>query len=77
LGRIGGRAASPTELTPTERRVAEAVVSGLSNREVAGELFLSVHTVEDNLTRVYRKLAVRSRTELARRLAEEGSGQGA
>jgi DNA-binding CsgD family transcriptional regulator len=68
LGRVGGRSASATELTPTERQVAEAVASGMSNREAADALFLSVSTVEDNLTRAYRKLGVRSRTELSRAL---------
>jgi DNA-binding CsgD family transcriptional regulator len=52
-------------LTATERRVAELVGSGHSNQETAAELFLSVKTVEANLTRIYRKLSVRSRTELA------------
>jgi DNA-binding NarL/FixJ family response regulator len=44
------------------------VAAGKTNKEAAAELFLSVHTVEDALKRVYRKLGVRSRTELARRL---------
>jgi len=64
LGRIGGRAATDG-LTPTERRVADLVAEGRSNKEVAGELFVSVRTVEANLTRVYAKLGIRSRTELA------------
>jgi len=55
-------------LTETERRVAELVGSGRSNQETAAELFISVKTVEANLTRIYRKLSVRSRTELASRL---------
>ncbi|MEV6412989.1 AAA family ATPase [Kribbella sp. NPDC051718] len=59
---------STSMLTATERRVAELVAAGRSNQEVAAELFLSVKTVEANLTRVYRKLAVRSRTELANKL---------
>jgi DNA-binding NarL/FixJ family response regulator len=67
LARIGGRPASPLELTATERRVAELAVRGLTNREVADEAFLSVKTVEANLRRVYQKLGVRSRTELAHR----------
>jgi DNA-binding CsgD family transcriptional regulator len=70
MTRISGR--TPThrdDLTPTERRVADLVASGKTNREVAKELFLTVNTVESNLTRVYRKLGVRSRTELARRFA--------
>jgi DNA-binding CsgD family transcriptional regulator len=52
-------------LTATERRVAELVGSGHSNQETAAELFMSIKTVEANLTRIYRKLSVRSRTELA------------
>ncbi|TCC50395.1 LuxR family transcriptional regulator [Kribbella pittospori] len=58
-------------LTETERRVAELVGAGRSNQEAAAELFLSVKTVEANLTRVYRKLSVRSRTELANHLNKE------
>ena len=66
LARIGGRA--PTGgLTPTEERVAALVADGRSNKEVAAELFVSVRTVEANLTRVYAKLGIRSRTELASR----------
>jgi len=71
LQRIGGRTASRDELTPAERRVAELVAEGKSNREVAEALVVSVHTVEAALTQVYRKLAVRSRTELARKFAEQ------
>ncbi len=52
----------------TERRVAELAGSGRSNQETAAELFLSVKAVEANLTGTYRKLSVRSRTELANRL---------
>ena len=66
LGRIGGRAASDG-LTPTEQRVADLVAEGRSNKQVAVELFVTVRTVEANLTRIYAKLGVRSRTELASR----------
>jgi DNA-binding CsgD family transcriptional regulator len=52
-------------LTPQEEAVAELVASGLSNREVAAELFVSMKTVQYHLTRIYAKLGVRSRTELA------------
>ena len=69
LARIGGRAPSRGELTPVERRVAELVAAGKSNREVSTELFLSVRTVEGHLSHVYGKLGVRSRVELARKLA--------
>jgi DNA-binding CsgD family transcriptional regulator len=44
------------------------VGTGQTNREVADTLFMSVHTVEANLKRIYRKLGVRSRTELAHAL---------
>jgi DNA-binding CsgD family transcriptional regulator len=56
-------------LTPSERRIAEVVAAGKTNKEAAAALFLSVHTVEDALKRIYRKLGVRSRTELSRRLS--------
>lgn len=71
LGRIGGRPSSPLVLTPTEERIAELVAEGQTNREVAASLFLSVKTVETNLTRIYRKLGVGSRRELARRMRSE------
>lgn len=73
LGRIGGRAPSRGGLTATEQRVADLVAAGKTNREVAAELVLSVHTVEAALTSVYRKLGVRSRTELARAHAEQAA----
>ena len=66
LARIGGRAPAGG-LTPTEERVAELVAEGRSNKEVAEALFVSVRTVEANLTRIYAKLGIRSRTELASR----------
>jgi DNA-binding CsgD family transcriptional regulator len=53
-------------LTAVEQRVAGLVGEGRTNREVADELFMSVRTVESHLGRVYRKLGLRSRTELAR-----------
>jgi len=69
LARIGGRAASRGELTQAERRIADLVAQGRTNREVAAALFLTEHSVETALTRVYRKVGVRSRSELARLLA--------
>jgi DNA-binding CsgD family transcriptional regulator len=74
LARIGGRAPSSVDLTPTETRVAELVAAGGTNREVADALFVSVHTVEANLKRIYRKLGIRSRTELASALQSRPSG---
>ena len=67
LARIGGHTTSQG-LTPTERRVAELVATGQKNREVAAALFVSVRAVEANLTRIYAKLGLRSRSELAHRL---------
>lgn len=65
--RLGGRrATSRDELTATERRIAELAADGRSNREIAAELYVTERTVEANLTRVYRKLGLRSRTQLAR-----------
>jgi DNA-binding CsgD family transcriptional regulator len=69
LARIGGRTPSGHELTEAEHRIAELVAQGRANREVAAALFLTEHSVETALTRVYRKLGVRSRSELAHLLA--------
>jgi DNA-binding CsgD family transcriptional regulator len=69
LGRISGRAPSRGELTASERRVAGLVAEGWTNREVAAALHVTPRTVEGTLSRVYTKLGVRSRTELARRWA--------
>ncbi|MGZ4400994.1 MAG: LuxR C-terminal-related transcriptional regulator [Gaiellaceae bacterium] len=71
LRRIGGRPSQLGQLTETERRVAELVAVGRSNADVARELFVSRKTVEWNLSKVYRKLHVRSRTELAAKLARQ------
>jgi DNA-binding CsgD family transcriptional regulator len=69
LGRIPIRRGAPAELTPTEERVAELAAQGRKNREVAQALFMSQKTVEANLTRIYRKLGVRSRAELGATMA--------
>jgi DNA-binding CsgD family transcriptional regulator len=74
LARIGGRAPSSLDLTPTEDRVAALVAAGSTNREVADALFVSIHTVEANLKRIYRKLGIRSRTELASKFQSDTSG---
>jgi DNA-binding CsgD family transcriptional regulator len=71
LARVPLRHAA-TGLTPTEERIALLAVEGLTNREIADRTFLSPKTVEVNLTRVYRKLGVRSRAVLASRLVSRG-----
>ena len=63
------RQARPGALTATEQRVAELAASGRSNHEIARSLFMSPKTVEWNLSKVYRKLRVHSRTELTAKLA--------
>ena len=56
-------------LTPSERRIADMAAGGLSNPEIAQELFLTVKTVEMHLTHAYRKLDIHGRTEIADALA--------
>jgi len=68
IQRAGLHLAGREQLTPTEARVAQLVSAGRTNREIAGALFITVKAVEANLTRIYAKLEVRSRTELALRL---------
>ena len=67
LARIGGRTRADG-LTPTEQRIADLVSEGRSNKEIAAALFVTVKTVERNLTRIYRKLGIRSRVQLAGRV---------
>jgi DNA-binding NarL/FixJ family response regulator len=57
------------QLTRREREIAHLVTDGLTSREVAESLFLSVRTVDNHLSRIYDKLGIRSRTELADALA--------
>jgi DNA-binding NarL/FixJ family response regulator len=73
LARVGARRPSPTgQLTPTEQRIAELAASGRSNKQIAQELYVTVHTVETHLSHAYAKLGVRSRTQLAGRLSVLG-----
>ncbi len=65
LKRVGRRMPDPDILTEGERLIAELAASGLSNRQIAERAFVSVKTVEANLTRTYRKLGIRSRAGLA------------
>ena len=68
LDRLGARRAAPDQLTPTESLIAGLAASGIQNREIAERAFLTVKAVEANLTRVYRKLGIRSRGGIARAL---------
>jgi DNA-binding NarL/FixJ family response regulator len=68
MSRLGLRRSAGSELTTSERRVAELAATGLTNRDVAAALFVSPKTVEANLARVYRKLGIRSRAELGARM---------
>jgi DNA-binding CsgD family transcriptional regulator len=69
--RVGLRHRSPHELTASERHVAELAARGLTNRQVAEAAFMSPKTVEANLSRIYRKLGIRSRAELGARIATD------
>jgi DNA-binding NarL/FixJ family response regulator len=62
-GRAAGRPGGG-ELTASEQAVAQLAASGLTNRQVAAQLFMSPKTVEANLARAYRKLGIRSRAQL-------------
>ena len=68
LARISGRRPAADDLTTSETRLAALAAEGLSNKEIAAAMHISVHTVEAHLTRIYRKLGIRSRAALARRL---------
>jgi DNA-binding NarL/FixJ family response regulator len=71
IARIGQGTRAGTVLTSSEQRVAELAATGMTNREVAAALFISPKTVESNLARVYRKLAIRSRAELGSRMSQQ------
>ena len=65
----GGRRSYGTELSPQERAVAQLAARGDTNKEIAAELFISHQTVDKHMRSVMRKVGIRSRTELAYRLA--------
>jgi DNA-binding CsgD family transcriptional regulator len=74
LARFGGRPLRTGALTPTEQRIADLVAAGKSNHEVARAMHVSPKTVEWNLSKIYRKVHVSSRTELAAKLAKAARG---
>jgi DNA-binding CsgD family transcriptional regulator len=76
LGRISGRRTVSDELTETEGQVAALAAKGRSNKEIAAELHMGVSTVEAHLSRVYRKLGIRSRAGLAGRLVASAQPTG-
>jgi len=69
LARIGG-APKDSTLTAAEQRVADLVASGLTNKEIAARLFVSVRTIESQLTSTYHKIGVHTRIELTRLLTQ-------
>ncbi len=71
LARVGLRPRAPSDLTETERRVAELAASGLTSRQIAEQAFLAPKTVGNVLGRVYEKLGIHSRAELGARMGQE------
>lgn len=72
LARVSGRRRTVEEgLTPSERQVAVLAAEGLSNKEIAARLFVTVYTVEAHLSHAYAKLGVRSRAQLGQRLGQD------
>jgi DNA-binding CsgD family transcriptional regulator len=79
---VGGGPAAPSDrprfgwgsVTVTEMRVAELVAQGMTNREIAGDLYLSPHTVSFHIRQIFRKLDISSRVELTRLLVEGQTG---
>ncbi len=70
LRRARPRQRHDDSLTAAETQVAALVAQGLTNREIAAQQFTTIATVEAHLTRIYSKLGIRSRTDLARRVSD-------
>ncbi|MDP9273759.1 MAG: LuxR C-terminal-related transcriptional regulator, partial [Chloroflexota bacterium] len=69
-----GHGSGLASLTGAEVQIASLISDGITNREIAGRLFLSPHTVNSHLRHIFAKLAINSRTELARIVAEQDAG---
>ncbi|MEV4007966.1 helix-turn-helix transcriptional regulator, partial [Actinomadura sp. NPDC049753] len=76
-GPAAAGSAARASLTEGERRIAVLVGQGATNQQVANRLYLSVKTVEASLTRIYRKLGIRSRAQLGALLGGGPAGPGA
>uniref|UniRef100_UPI0015F0142F helix-turn-helix transcriptional regulator n=1 Tax=Streptomyces shenzhenensis TaxID=943815 RepID=UPI0015F0142F len=74
--RPGGHGTPHGALSEQERRICRLVAGGLSNRDIASNLFVSVKTVEAHLTRIFRKLQVNSRAALVGALAQAPAAEG-
>ena len=72
---IRGHGNGLSSLTGAEAQIARLVSEGITNREIADRLFLSPHTVNSHLRHIFAKLAINSRTELARIVAEHEAGR--
>lgn len=75
LDRVGGRRPAAGELSAAERETVRLAAAGVANKSIARQLQVAVSTVEAHLTRAYAKLGVRSRAQLASRLAELDGGR--
>ncbi|MGD0167561.1 MAG: AAA family ATPase [Gaiellaceae bacterium] len=73
LERVVGHRGGRLELTPTELQIAELVAEGRANKEIAAQLFMSVRTVETNLSNIYRRLGLQTRAELTTRFSSPDS----
>ena len=74
LSRVGlRRAAASDGLTPAQQRVAELVLAGMSNRQIAEALYMSLRTVETHLTKIYRERGVKSRAQLITAMSASSS----
>ena len=72
IERAADAAAREADLSKRELMILQALQSGRSNKQIAGELFLAEQTVKFHLTNIYRKLGVNSRTEAVRYAYEHG-----